>query len=45
VPTPMPLGDFEKQVRQDPRWLSTDNAQDSIMSNAHRVLVDMGFEY
>jgi len=45
VPTAMPLGDFEKQVRQDPRWLSTDNAQDSIMSNAHRVLVDMGFEY
>lgn len=45
VPTAMPLGDFEKQVRQDPRWLSTDNAQDSIMSNAHRVLVDMGFAY
>jgi hypothetical protein len=45
VPTAMPLGDFEKQVRTDPRWLSTDNAQDSIMSNAHRVLVDMGFEY
>lgn len=45
VPTAMPLGDFEKQVRSDPRWLSTDNAQDSIMSNAHRVLVDMGFAY
>jgi hypothetical protein len=45
VPTAMPLGDFEKQVRQDPRWVSTDNAQDSIMSSAHRVLVDMGMEF
>lgn len=45
VPTAMPLGDFEKSVRQDPRWLQTDNAQDSIMSNAHKVLTDFGFEY
>lgn len=44
-PTAMPMYDFEKQVRQDPRWLSTDNAQDSFMSNAHKVLVDFGFEY
>lgn len=44
-PTAMPMYDFEKQVRQDPRWLSTDNAQDAFMSNAHKILVDMGFEY
>jgi hypothetical protein len=44
-PTPMPMYEFEKQVRQDPRWLATDNAQDAFMSNAHRVLVDMGFQY
>ncbi len=44
-PTAMAMGDFEKTVRQDPRWLATDNAQDSFMSNAHRVLVDMGFAY
>lgn len=44
-PTAMPMYDFEKQVRQDPRWLSTDNAQDAFMSNAHQVLVNMGFEY
>lgn len=44
-PTAMPMYDFERTVRQDPRWLSTDNAQDAFMSNAHRVLVDMGFEY
>jgi Transglycosylase SLT domain len=44
-PTAMPMYDFEKQVRQDPRWLSTDNAQDSFMSNAHQVLVNFGFAY
>lgn len=44
-PTAMPMYDFEKQVRQDPRWLSTDNAQDAFMANAHQVLVNFGFEY
>lgn len=44
-PTSMPMYDFEKAVRQDPRWLQTDNAQDSFMSNAHRVLQDFGFAY
>lgn len=44
-PTAMPMYDFEKQVRQDPRWLSTDNAQDAFMSNAHQVLVNFGFAY
>jgi hypothetical protein len=44
-PTAMPMYDFEKQVRQDPRWRSTDNAQDAFMSNAHQVLVNFGFEY
>lgn len=45
APTAMPMYDFEKSVRQDPRWLSTDNAQDAFMSNAHQVLVNFGFEY
>jgi len=44
-PTAMPMYDFEKSVRQDPRWLATNNAQDSFMSNAHKILVDFGFEY
>lgn len=44
-PTAMPMYDFEKSVRQDPQWLSTDNAQDSFMSNAHKILVDFGFAY
>lgn len=45
APSAMPMYDFEKQVRQDPRWLSTDNAQDAFMSNAHQVLTNFGFEY
>lgn len=44
-PTAMPMYNFETSVRQDPRWLSTDNAQDAFMSQAHQVLVNMGFEY
>jgi hypothetical protein len=44
-PTAMPMYNFEKSVRQDPRWLSTDNAQDAFMSNAHQVLVNFGFDY
>lgn len=44
-PAAMPMYDFEKSVRQDPRWLSTDNAQDSFMTNAHKILVDFGFAY
>ena len=44
-PTAMPMYDFENAVRKDPRWLSTDNAQDSFMANAHRVLQDFGFAY
>lgn len=44
-PTAMPMYDFENAVRRDPRWLQTDNAQDSFMSNAHRVLQDFGLSY
>jgi len=44
-PTAMPMYDFENAVRKDPRWLQTDNAQDSFMSNAHRVLQNFGFAY
>jgi len=44
-PTAMPMYDFENAVRKDPRWLQTDNAQDSFMANAHRVLQDFGFAY
>jgi hypothetical protein len=44
-PTAMPMYSFEHTVRQDPRWLSTNNAQDAFLSNAHQVLVNFGFAY
>lgn len=37
-----PLWQFENSLRQDPRWLGTQNAQDSIMGTAHKVLQDFG---
>lgn len=40
-----PLWDFEKTLRQDPRWGQTQNAQDSAMQTAHKVLVDFGMGY
>jgi len=45
TPTPMPLGDFEMAVRKDPRWLATDNAQNDLMSNAHKILQEFGLVY
>lgn len=36
------LYDFEKQVRKDPRWLSTKNARDTMMSGAQKLLSDWG---
>jgi Transglycosylase SLT domain len=41
----MPMYNFEQQVRQQPSWLQTDNAQDAFMTNAHQVLVNFGFAY
>jgi len=42
-PNPVSLTDFENTVRQQPAWLQTNNARDSIMSVAHQVLTDFGF--
>lgn len=44
-PAPMPLNDWENQVRMDPRWAQTDNARDSVMGVAHKVLQDFGLQY
>lgn len=41
-PQLMPLYQFEQMVRQDPRWLKTNNARDSLTSGALQVLQDMG---
>jgi hypothetical protein len=42
-PASQSLWQFEQQIRQSPAWLKTQNAQDSIMSVAHGVLQDFGF--
>lgn len=45
VPAPLSLTDFETRVRQQPDWLHTQNAQDSMMQTAHKILQDFGFAY
>jgi hypothetical protein len=36
------LWEFQQQLRQDPRWNYTRNAQDSLMGTARKVLQDFG---
>ena len=38
----IPLWQFENELRSDPRWKQTKNAQDSLMGVAHQVLTDFG---
>jgi hypothetical protein len=38
----MPLSQFATQLRQQPAWKSTQNAQDSIMAAGHEVIKSMG---
>jgi hypothetical protein len=40
-----PLWQFENDLRSDPRWKKTKNAQDSLMQVAHQVLADFGVKY
>jgi hypothetical protein len=40
-----PLWQFENEIRNDPRWRKTQNAQNSIMQVAHQVLADFGVKY
>ncbi|MEU3522331.1 transglycosylase SLT domain-containing protein [Streptomyces sp. NPDC038707] len=40
-----PLWQFEQQVRSDPLWKKTKNAQDSLMGIAHQVAKDFGLAY
>ena len=42
VPSQMPLYDFEKQLRSNSKWLSTNNARESVANTASQVLSDMG---
>jgi hypothetical protein len=41
-PVQVPLYDFEKTLRQDPRWLTTNNARESMTATAKNVLSNMG---
>lgn len=40
-----PLWQFENELRADPRWKQTKNAQDSLFQVGHQVLADFGFKY
>ncbi|PZF84163.1 hypothetical protein [Jiangella anatolica] len=40
--TTQSVGDFEASLRSDPRWMATQNAQDSHMSTGREVLSLMG---
>lgn len=40
-----PLWQFENELRADPRWKKTKNAQDSLFQIGHQVLADFGFKY
>jgi hypothetical protein len=40
-----PLWQFQNDLRQDERWKKTQNAQDSAMGTAHKVLQDFGVVY
>jgi hypothetical protein len=37
-----PLWQFENTLRQDPRWMQTNNARDSLFQVGHQVLQQMG---
>ena len=43
--TVKPIWQFETELRSDPRWKATKNAQDSMMQVAHQVLTDFGVKY
>jgi len=40
-----PLWQFENDLRSDPRWNKTQNAQNSLMQVAHQVLSDFGLKF
>jgi hypothetical protein len=39
----LPMYEFEKQIRQDPRWQKTNNAHESYARMAQDVLRMFGF--
>lgn len=43
-PASLSLYDFEQKLREDPRYMKTKGAQDSVMSIGKKVLQDFGFQ-
>jgi hypothetical protein len=43
-PTQKPLWQFDNELKKDPRWLKTNNAENTLMATGHQVLKDMGFQ-
>lgn len=43
-PSSTSLWQFEQSIREQPAWLKTQNAQDSVMGTAKKVLTDFGFQ-
>lgn len=41
-PTTTPIWQFEQELRNDPRWLKTNNAQEALMSVGHSLLTQFG---
>lgn len=44
-PAMVPLWKFEKTLKEDPRWMQTNNARSSLVGTAQSVLRDFGFHY
>lgn len=44
-PSTRPLWQFEKELKQDPRWAYTKNAQQELMGTAYKVLSDFGLVF
>jgi hypothetical protein len=44
-PTTKPLWQFERDLRKDPRWSYTKNAQETAMSTTRKILQDFGLAY
>jgi hypothetical protein len=42
ISSQLPLYDFEKQLRSNAKWLSTNNARESVANTANQVLSDLG---
>jgi hypothetical protein len=41
-PMTTPLWQFEQELRQDPRWNYTNNAQEDLMGTARQILKNFG---